>query len=48
MVCSPGATIEAITERVDKLMGPDKGGSILIHVGTNSTDREGATAIVKK
>ena len=25
-----------------------KGGSILVHVGTNNADREGTTAIVKK
>ena len=28
-------------------MGPGKGGSILLHVGTNDADREGTTAIVK-
>ena len=26
----------------------DKGDSILIHVGTNNTEREGTTAIVRK
>ena len=29
-------------------MGPDKGGSILLHVGYNNTEREGSTAIVRK
>ena len=36
----------AITEKVDKIMGPGKGGSILVHVGTNDAGREGTTAIV--
>ena len=29
VVCFPGAKIEAVTERVEKIMGPGKGGSIL-------------------
>ena len=29
-------------------MGPGKGGSILVHVGTNNAEREGITAIVRK
>ena len=40
--------IEHVTERIDQVMGTDKGGSILVHVGTNNADREGTTAIVKK
>ena len=28
VVCFPGAKIEAITEKVDKIVGPGKGGSI--------------------
>ena len=28
VVCFPGAKIEAITERVEKIVGPGKGGSI--------------------
>ena len=28
--------IEAITERVNKIVGPDKEGSILVHEGTNN------------
>ena len=31
-----------------KIMGPGKGGFILVHVGTNNTEREGTTAIAKK
>ena len=42
--CLPGAKIEAITERVKNIVG--KGGSVLVHVGTNK--REGTTAIVRK
>ena len=29
-------------------MGRGYGGSILVHVGTNNTDKEGTTAIVEK
>ena len=37
-----------MTERVEKSMGRGKGGAILVHVGTNNTDKEGITAIVEK
>ena len=29
-------------------MGSGKGGSFLVHVGTNNVEREGTTAIVRK
>ena len=29
-------------------MGKGNGGTILVHVGTNNTDKEGTTAIVEK
>ena len=29
-------------------MGRGNGGTILVHVGTNNTDKEGTTAIVEK
>ena len=48
VVCLPGAKIEAITERVEKIVGSGKGGSVLVHVGTNNVEREGITAIVRK
>ena len=48
VVCLPGAKIEAITERVENIMGLGKGGSVLVHVGTNNVEREGKTAIVRK
>ena len=31
-----------------KIVGPGKGGPILVHVGTNNAEREGTTAIVRK
>ena len=37
-----------MTERVEQIMGRRYGGSILVHVGTNNTDKEGTTAIVEK
>ena len=48
VVCLPGAKIEAITERVENIVGVCKGGSVLVHVGTNNVEREGTTAIVRK
>ena len=47
-MCLPGARIEHVTERVDKIMGRGKGGTILVHIGTNNADKEGTTAIVDK
>ena len=48
VVCLPGARIEHVTERVGKIMGRGNGGTILVHVGTSNTDKEGTTAIVEK
>ena len=48
VVCLPGARIEHVTERVVKIVGRGKGGTILVHVGTNNADKEGTSAIVKK
>ena len=48
VVCLPGAKIEAITERVENIMGSGKGGSVLVDVGTNNVEREGKTAVVRK
>ena len=42
VVCLPRAKIEAITERAKHIMGSGKGGSVLVHVGTNKLDREGS------
>ena len=48
VVCLPGARIEHVTERVEKIMGRGNGGTILVHVGTNNAEKEGTTAIVEK
>ena len=48
VVCLPGAQIEAITEKVKNIVGSGKGGSVLVHVGTNNVEREDTTAIVMK
>ena len=48
VVCLPGAKIGAITERVETIVCSGKGGSVLVHVGTNNVEREGTTAIVRK
>ena len=43
-MCLPGARIEHVTERVEKIMGRGKGGSLLVHIGTNNADKEGTTS----
>ena len=43
-----GAKIEAITERVENIVGSGKGESILVHVGTHNVKRVGTTTIVRK
>ena len=48
VVCLPGARIEPVTERVEQIMGRGNGGSILIHIGTNNTDKGGTTATLEK
>ena len=48
VVCLPGAKIEAITERVENIVSSGKGGSVLVHVGTNNVEKDGTTAIVRK
>ena len=48
VVCLPGVKIEAITERVEDIVGSGKGGSVLVHVGTSNVEREGISAIVRK
>ena len=48
VVCLPGAKIEAITERVEIIVGLGKVVSVLVHVDTNNVEREGTTAIVRK
>ena len=48
VVCLPGARIEHVTERLEKIMGRGKGGTILVHIGTTNADKEGTTAIVDK
>ena len=48
VVCLTGAKIEAITERVEHIVGSGKGGYVLVHVGTNNAESEGTTAIIRK
>ena len=47
-MCLPRARIEHVAQRVEKILGRGNGGAILVHVGTNNTDKEGTTAIVEK
>ena len=48
VVCFPGARIERVTERVHRIMGRGNGPTLLVHIKTKNTDKEGTTAIVKK
>ena len=48
VVCLPGAKIEHVTERVQRIMGSGNGGTMLVHIGTNNEDKEGTVAIVKE
>ena len=45
VVCLPRARIEHVTERVQRIMGRGNGGTLLVHIGTNNTEKEGTTAI---
>ena len=47
-MCLPGARIEHVTGRVEKIMERGNGGTILVPVGSNNADKEGTTAIVEK
>ena len=47
-MCLPGAMIEHVTERIEKIMGRRNEGTIIVHVRANNTDKEGTTAIVEK
>ena len=48
VVCLPGSRIEHVMKMIEQVMGAGKGGSILIHIGTNNADGEGTTAILRK
>ena len=48
VVCLPGARIEHVTERVQRIMGRGNGGPILVHIRTINADKGGTTVIVKK
>ena len=47
VVCLPGARIEHVTERVEKIMERGNGGPILVHIGTKNAENEGTAAIVE-
>ena len=45
VVCLHGAKIVAITEKVENIVGSGKGGSVLVHVGTNNAEGGGGTTV---
>ena len=46
VVCLPGARIEHVTERVEKIIGRGKRGTILVHIGTNNADHNNIIIIM--
>ena len=40
VVCLSGTIIKDVTERVEKVLPPGKGRSIIMHVGTHNAERE--------
>ena len=46
-VCFPGASIEHVTERLQRITGRGNGRTILVHIGTINAEK-GTTAIVRK
>ena len=47
-VCLTGVKIEHVAERVQRITGLGNGGILVVHIGTNNTDKEGTSTIVKK
>ena len=47
VVCFPGGK-RRVYQSFEKTVGPDKEGSVLVHVGINNAEREDTTAIVRK
>ena len=47
-VCLPGAKTEDVAEKAGQVMGGDTRGAVLVHVGTNNTEKEGTSAIIGK
>ena len=43
-----GSKDRACDREIEKIMGRGKGGTILVHVGTNNADKEGTAAIMDK
>ena len=43
-ICLPGAGIQDVRNRVASMVGPGKGGTVLVHVGTNDVDKKGSEA----
>ena len=41
VVCLPGARIEHVTQRVEKIVRLENEGSILVHIGTTNADKTG-------
>ena len=48
VVCLQGANIEDIAEKEGQVMGGGTGGAVLVHVGTNNSEKEETSAIVGK
>ena len=42
----PGAGIQDVRNRVASVVGPGKGGAVLVHVGTNDVDKKGSEEVM--
>ena len=45
-ICLPGAGIQDVRNRVASVVGPGKGGAVLVHVGTNDVDKKGSEEVM--
>ena len=45
-VCLPGAQIEDVAEKAGQVMAVGTRGDVLVHVGANSTEKDGTSAVV--
>ena len=45
-ICLPGAGIQDVRNRVASVVGPGKGGAVLVHVGTKDVDKKGSEEVM--
>ena len=45
-ICLPSAGIQDVRNRAASVVGPGKGGTVLVHVGTNDLDKKGSEEVM--